>query len=114
MQGHAAAVAPQRRGRSSAGFGSYDELPDVAPGWPPLSAPDVLRVNQLFQTTDTDHDGWVTGGEGVAVLSRYGLPQETLMQVSCTCKQASHERECPKSDPTQWGVPEPLTLSCSS
>jgi len=72
---------PHRRGRSKAGFGSFDELPDVASGWAPLSAPDVLRVNQLFQATDTDHDGFVTGGEGVAVLMRYGLPQEVLKQV---------------------------------
>eukprot|EP00271_Cylindrocystis_brebissonii_P021929 TRINITY_DN816_c2_g1_i2.p1 TRINITY_DN816_c2_g1~~TRINITY_DN816_c2_g1_i2.p1 ORF type:complete len:1396 (+),score=380.02 TRINITY_DN816_c2_g1_i2:115-4188(+) len=55
--------------------------PTPAPEWPLLRAEEVQRYQQVFEATDKDRDGQITGMEARTLFLGYGMPREVLKQV---------------------------------
>ena len=63
------------------GMGEMDTKSLASGEWPPVTSADMVRYQQVFQQTDADHDGKLTGGELVPVLMSLNAPNELLKDI---------------------------------
>ena len=63
------------------GTGEMDVKGLASGEWPPVSSADMTRYQQVFQQTDADHDGKLSGSELVPVLLSLNAPKELLKDI---------------------------------
>ena len=63
------------------GTGEMDVKGLASGEWPPVSSADMARYQQVFQQTDADHDGKLSGSELVPVLLSLNAPKELLKDI---------------------------------
>ncbi len=68
-------------GMGGMGMGEMETKSLASGEWPPVISADMVRYQQVFQQTDADHDGKLTGGELVPVLMSLNAPNELLKDI---------------------------------